>query len=66
MKSERKYSISIVGQVFSFTLFELKWILTREAYDLYFHTYRQGGKITFGEGSLCTIEFLELLDTIKQ
>lgn len=56
---ERKYPINILGDVYELTLAELRWILTREAYDLYFQVHYQKGTITFGEGALCSDSFLE-------
>lgn len=58
---ERTYKIVLLGETCWFTLFELKWILTREAYDLYFRTLRQGGLVSFGTGAMCTDEFFQQL-----
>jgi len=55
----RKYPITVMGETYHWTLRELKWYLTREAYDMYFKVHFQRGQIQFGVGSLCTLAFME-------
>lgn len=56
------FHITILGEPFTLTMQELRWILTREAFDMYFKVRFQKGNINFGRGSLCTAEFLEELN----
>ena len=52
MKATQVYAATVEGEKFVFSKYEWETILTDKAFKLFNKTIRQGGRITFGLGSI--------------